>query len=268
VNCAAILATLAESELFGHVPGAFTGAVRRSEGVFLAAAGGTLFLDEIGELPPEVQAKLLRALAEGEIRPVGTAESFPADARVVAATNRDPEDDVAKGRFRADLLARLGGWRIAIPPLRSRRADILPLAQRFLERGGTAHLGVDAAEALLLHGYPHNVRELAQLVSAAALRAAAGDRGAAPLIKLEHLPAALAAALQGREPSSAAAPPPPLSLSVSRDKTPTREDLEQALLHFDGNVSEVARFFRRDRKQIYRWAAAFGLDLGDKRDRE
>jgi anaerobic nitric oxide reductase transcription regulator len=194
VNCAAIPGGLAESELFGHAVGAFTGAVARHDGLFAAALHGTLFLDEIGEMPADVQAKLLRALAVQEIRPVGSSHPVRVDVRIVAATNRTLEDEVASGRFRADLLARLAGWRIQVPPLRDRREDILVLAELFLGREEERFkLTSHAAEALLLHRWRHNVRELEQVMAAAAVRAAT-----AGMIRLEHLPAGFAALLGPR----------------------------------------------------------------------
>src|SRR5262249_40670668 len=133
VNCAAIPPDLAESELFGHAAGAFTGATGKFDGLFAAAEGGTLFLDEVGELPAPLQPKLLRALARREVGAAGPAPARRIDVRIVAATLRALDGEVARGGFRADLLARLASWRIAIPPLRERREDILRLAQGVLE---------------------------------------------------------------------------------------------------------------------------------------
>jgi transcriptional regulator with AAA-type ATPase domain len=194
VNCGAIPGGLAESELFGHAVGAFTGAIARHDGLFAAARHGTLFLDEIGEMPADVQAKLLRALAVREVRPVGSSQAVKVDVRVIAATNRALDDEVASGRFRADLLARLAGWRLPVPPLRDRREDILVLAELFLGRENQRlRLTSHAAEALLLHPWPYNVRELEQVMAAAAVRAATGE-----VIRLEHLPAGFAALLGPR----------------------------------------------------------------------
>jgi transcriptional regulator with GAF, ATPase, and Fis domain len=262
VNCAAITSTLAESELFGHVPGSFTGATRRAAGLFVAANGGTLFLDEIGDLPLELQPKLLRALAQREVRPVGSVEPVAVDVRVVAATNRDLETDVKSGRFRADLYARISAWQVDVPPLRERREDILHIAQAFLGKVSAARrLSVDAAEALLLYGWPYNVRELEQVVATAGLRAASDAPRREQVVKLEHLPprvaAALGARVQERLPSVESA----LAVEIDRDAAPSAEDLRRVLVAHDGNVSHVARFFGRTRKQIYRWAAAHGIDV-------
>ena len=137
INCAALTETLLESELFGHVRGAFTGAVRDKAGLFEVAGNGTIFLDEIGEVAPTVQAKLLRALQEREIRRVGAERNIKIHARVVAATNRDLRAAVAAGTFREDLYFRLGAFVITVPPLRERREDIPALAHDFLKRSAT-----------------------------------------------------------------------------------------------------------------------------------
>ena len=265
VNCAAIPSELAESELFGHVAGAFTGAASRSDGMFAAAEGGTLFLDEIGELPLAVQAKLLRALAAGEVRPVGAAVARRVDVRVVAATLRDLHAAARAGSFRDDLLARLSGWVLRVPPLRERREDIIGLARAFLERRQMpARVSANAAEALLLHDWPHNVRELEQVVLQAALRAADVQ-----VIRSEHLPAAMApvATSTEREPDPLeSSSSPPIEILVDRRGTPSRDDLMRVIDHYGGVVSEVAAFFGKDRKQIYRWMRKHGIDLTLLRD--
>ena len=173
VNCAAIPETLIESELFGHEKGSFTDARERRLGKFEAANGGTIFLDEIGELPPSVQAKLLRALQERSIERVGSNQPIPVDARVLAATNQDLERQVAAGRFRSDLFYRIHVVPIVLPPLRDRREDIRLLADTFLARAradadrGPSRIGSAAAAALERHPWPGNVRELENAIERA-----------------------------------------------------------------------------------------------------
>jgi DNA-binding NtrC family response regulator len=161
-NCAAIPEALLESELFGHESGSFTGAGRRREGRFELADGGTLFLDEVGEMSSAMQAKLLRVLQEGEFERVGGTRTLRVDVRVVAATNRDLEAEVQKGRFRQDLLWRLDVVRVALPPLRERPDDILPLARHFLRQG--LRFDSTAELALVSAAWPGNVRELQNVV--------------------------------------------------------------------------------------------------------
>ena len=189
VNCGAIPEALLESELFGHARGAFTGATTERMGLFEEANGGTLFLDEIGELPVQLQVKLLRALQEGEVRRVGDNASRPVDVRIVAATARDLEGEVAAGRFRADLFYRLNVVRLHLPPLRERGDDVLELARHFIDRYnrrlGLAIEGLSpsAARALMLHTWPGNVRELENAIERAMVLADG------PRIEAEHLPA-------------------------------------------------------------------------------
>ncbi len=165
VDCGSLVPTLIESELFGYVKGAFTGAVRSKPGLLAIAEGGTVFLDEIGELPLDLQAKLLRALQEKEIRPVGSTNQVPINVRILAATNRDLEQAVGQGLFRGDLYFRLNVLSLRIPPLRERRQDIPLLAMSFLERiarasGRTHALSDNTMNALLAYDWPGNVREL------------------------------------------------------------------------------------------------------------
>jgi DNA-binding NtrC family response regulator len=170
VNCAALTESLLESELFGHVRGAFTGATRDKAGLFEVAGSGTLFLDEIGEVAPTVQAKLLRALQEHEIRRVGAERTIKVNARVVAATNRDLKDAVAKGTFREDLYFRVGAFVITVPPLRDRRDDIPALVHEFVRRAGirvkknVKTVSAEAMTALINYEWPGNVRELEHAV--------------------------------------------------------------------------------------------------------
>jgi two-component system response regulator PilR (NtrC family) len=172
VNCGAIPEELMESELFGHRKGAFTGAIADRVGMFQEADGGTLFLDEIGELSQGLQVKLLRALQERKVKPVGASEELEVDARVVAATNRDLEAEVARGAFRADLYYRLNVIEIHIPPLRHRREDVPLLAEHFLRRFGTEHgrqlrFSADAMRKLETYDFPGNVRELENMIERA-----------------------------------------------------------------------------------------------------
>jgi DNA-binding NtrC family response regulator len=166
LNCGALPESLLESELFGHVKGSFTGAVRDKQGLFAAARGGTFFLDEIGEMSPATQVKLLRVLQEREAIPVGGTEAIPVDVRVVAATNRDLDDEVKQGRFRPDLFYRLNVIAIHLPPLRDRRDDIELFVNAFLERitkeqgGVPKRLAPEAMDAILAYDWPGNVREL------------------------------------------------------------------------------------------------------------
>ena len=166
INCGALPEGLLESELFGHVKGSFTGAVKDKEGLFTAAAGGTFFLDEIGETTPATQVKLLRVLQHREVIPVGATEAVPIDTRIIAATNRDLEEEIRRGAFRRDLFYRLNVIAIHLPPLRERREDIPLLAEAFLRRGAALRgdepkqLSPEAAAALREYNWPGNVREL------------------------------------------------------------------------------------------------------------
>jgi DNA-binding NtrC family response regulator len=173
LNCAALPETLLESELFGYERGAFTGADKRKVGFFEAADGGTLFLDEIGEMPLPLQAKLLRVLERKVITRVGGTTEIATNARVVAATHRDLEGEVRLGRFRQDLMFRIGGFTIAVPPLRDRQSEILPLAEQFAriaaaETGRPApSISDDARAALTAYSWPGNVRELKNAIERA-----------------------------------------------------------------------------------------------------
>ena len=170
VDCGALVPTLMESDLFGYAKGAFTGAAKSKVGLFQAADGGTIFLDEIGELPLELQAKLLRVLQEKEVRPVGSNESIRVQVRVVAATNRDLESAIRDGTFRKDLFFRLNVVSITLPPLRERRSDIPMLAQYFLDRmaeGENIKFTSAAMKLLMRYDWPGNVRELDNCISRA-----------------------------------------------------------------------------------------------------
>jgi len=175
INCGALPESLLESELFGHVKGSFTGAVRDKQGLFAAARGGTFFLDEIAEMKPVTQVKLLRVLQEREALAVGGTEPIPVDVRVIAATNRDLDDEIRRGAFRSDLYYRLNVIALHLPPLRDRREDIPVLADAFLgrvaaDRGEPAkHLSTDALDAISVYDWPGNVRELENALEHAAI---------------------------------------------------------------------------------------------------
>jgi two-component system response regulator HydG len=190
VDCGSLVPTLIESELFGYVKGAFTGAVQSRDGLLAIAEGGTVFLDEVGELPVDLQAKLLRSIQEREIRPVGSTKRIPINVRILAATNRDLEQVVAQGTFRRDLYFRLNVLSLKIPPLRERRQDIPLLTGHFMERlsrasGHERTLNDGAMKALLAYDWPGNVRELENCLE----RACAFSSG--PLIQVGDLPSAI-----------------------------------------------------------------------------
>ncbi|WP_437877862.1 sigma 54-interacting transcriptional regulator [Sorangium sp. So ce513] len=187
INCAALSDGLVESTLFGHVRGAFTGAVSTLPGAFVEAQQGTLFLDEFGELSPAIQAKLLRALEDGEVRPVGGARATTVDVRVVAATNRDLKREVERSRFRADLYFRMATFVIDVPPLCERPRDLAALARKLAaehERSGAVTLSVEAEQALLAYAWPGNVRELRNVIERVLSLAGDGEVGIDELLGL------------------------------------------------------------------------------------
>jgi predicted ATPase/transcriptional regulator with GAF, ATPase, and Fis domain len=228
VNCGAISAGLVESELFGHVKGAFTGALERRVGRFELADGGTLFLDEVGELPPETQVKLLRVLQDGEFEPVGSSRTVRVNVRVIAATNRDLEEAVRAGRFRADLFYRLNVFPLPLPPLRERRSDIPELVTFFLSRYskqfGKRVEAVDPQTMALLmeYAWPGNVRELQNVIERAVVLAQGPvltlDRDLLPAREPGGAPAEARPAAAAAAPRPAPAPPPDL---------PTLEEMER-----------------------------------------
>jgi len=236
VNCGAIPEALLESELFGHVRGAFTGASSERRGLFEEANGGTLFLDEIGELPPPLQVKLLRALQEGEVRAVGGDVSRPVDVRVVTATSRDLDAEVAAGRFRSDLYYRVNVVRIHISPLRERLEDVPELVHHFVDlfnqRLGLAVAGVSPAAMrhLIEYPWPGNVRELENAIERALVLA----EGRA--IEVEDLPAAV------RAPADPSAVPSHMDLSVKRQTEALERSLiKDALDRTGGNRTRAAK---------------------------
>jgi len=186
IDCSALVGTLMESELFGHVRGAFTGAAGPKAGLVEAANGGTAFFDEIGELPLDLQGKLLRVIQEKELRPVGSVERRRADFRVIAATNRDLAKEVERGTFRRDLYYRLNVITLRLPPLRDRKEDIPSLVRHFLTRYGNNHsIAAECLESMLVYDWPGNVRELENCIQ----RMVAMNSG--PLLHTADLPSAL-----------------------------------------------------------------------------
>jgi len=262
VNCGALTETLLEAELFGHVRGAFTGAASDRRGMWEEAEGGTLFLDEVGETSPAMQVKLLRALQEGEVRRVGAPRPVRVDVRVLAATNRDLEEEVSVGRFREDLFYRLSVITLRVPPLRERRGDIPLLAERFLRAaaqraGRRLRLSEAALARLITYAWPGNVRELESAVEYAALHA----RGAE--VEPEELPAKLQPS--GARARGAAASP---ALAALYADLPTLDELERRyLLHVleaaGRNRSRAAEILGIDRRTLYRMAERFGVRLDE-----
>ena len=252
VDCGALPESIIESELFGHEKGAFTGAVG-APGLFRVANGGTLFLDEIGEIPLAVQSKLLRALQEKEVRPVGATGATPVDLRVICATNRDLAEMVNEGQFRKDLYYRLNVVRLDLVPLRERREDVPLLARHFLEkhrRPGTAALGFasDALHQLERYDWPGNVRELENAIESA-LALAAGER-------LRARDLALGRSRVEAVAPRAAAGELPLSLEAYECRA-----LERALDESGGDATEAARRLGIGRSTFYRKLARHGIDL-------
>ncbi len=272
VNCGAIAESLAESQLFGHVAGSFTGAKRSSPGFFRAADGGTLFLDEVGELPSELQPKLLRALEERKVVPVGETEAIAFDARIVAATNRPLLDAVGAGGFRADLYARLGEFTIELPSLRARREDVLPILLHALGEPAP-ELDPELVNALLLHPWPFNVRELYKVALQLRVRGQGSARltfdlfephlrHSLPLPSAPNPPAAAALLVAAR---AAVAAPPAVETPSDAAPIPSRAELDALLRRSGGVIADVARETGRSRKQVYRWLEEHGLDLASYR---
>jgi anaerobic nitric oxide reductase transcription regulator len=271
VNCAALPESIAESELFGHVAGAFTGASRDRSGKFEIADGGTLFLDEIGELPLSLQPKLLRAIEQGEIQRVGSDRALRVDVRILAATNRNLDAEVAAGRFRADLYHRLAVYPIRVPPLRERRADIPLLAAHFLDLGrqrlglGPVRLTDEARERLFGAEWPGNVRELENVISRGVLRAARRqpERAGPLLIGVECLDLESAA--------SSAAVEDPAGTPTSRGRAASlpaladrveafrRREILAAVQRNRGNWAAAARELGLHRSNFHHLAKRLGI---------
>jgi DNA-binding NtrC family response regulator len=297
VNCAAIPTALAESQLFGHVAGSFTGAQRNHDGYFRQADGGTLFLDEVGELPLDIQPKLLRVLEDRAVTPVGDVRSIPLDIRIVAATNRNLEEAIGEQCFRGDLFARLAELTLNTPPLWRRREDILPLFE--LGFGpNMPSLSPELVESLLLYRWPFNVRELFKVARECKIQ----SKGA-PQLDLRHIEHRLrpsvyntpvpAENIYGVNDTGAASPlplppfpcrlpseritVPPLPSSARgrgfenqmvspyepalHSGIPGREQIENALQESRGNISHLSRILGRSRRQVYRYLEMYDLDL-------
>ena len=254
INCGALPESLLESELFGHVKGSFTGAVKDKDGLLVAAEGGTFFMDEIGEMTAATQVKLLRAIQEREVIPVGSTKAVPVDVRLVAATNRDLETEIDRGTFRSDLYYRLNVIQFHMPPLRERRDDIPLLARYFLEGEASARdrkrpleISEDALKLLVAYDWPGNVRELENALERAAV-VVPGQK-----IRPEDLPERV------RE-----TPAPKLVRSDEQARNPTMEMIEQAYILWvlqaeGGNKTRAAEVLGIDPSTLYRKLNRYGI---------
>jgi len=259
VNCAAIPETLAESALFGHRAGAFTGAARDAKGYFRAADGGTLFMDEIGDLPGSVQPKLLHAIEERAVVPVGSTVPVECDIRIVAATTVDLSAAVQAGTFRPDLYARIADMVTSLPPLRSRAEDVLPLLGQFLD-DGSPPLHPNLAEALVLYSWPFNIRELKTVATELGVRGMGHRRLELKLIQHRLVDMSLSGSVDKPETAEEAE-----SSGPRRTPPPSRGELVALLEAHNGVVSDLARSAGRSRKQVYRWLSQYDLDPMDYR---
>jgi transcriptional regulator with GAF, ATPase, and Fis domain len=264
VDCGAVSYNLIESELFGHERGAFTGAIATRQGAFELAGRGTVFLDEVGELPIDVQPKLLRVLESGEFRRVGGNKTLRAEARIVAATKRNLKEEVERGKFREDLYFRLSVVPITVPPLRTRREDVPALVERFLDvakkrdpAAGSISLSRETLAALSAHDWPGNVRELRNVLDRAIYIATAGGERE---VRLLDLPVSASAPGSAREPVS--------EFSAGKSYREIRSDFEAEferryvswlLDRHSGNISAAAREAKMDRKHLYDLARKHGL---------
>ncbi|MDB4991542.1 MAG: Type fimbriae expression regulatory protein PilR, partial [Myxococcaceae bacterium] len=283
INCAALPENLIESELFGYRRGAFSGAVSDKLGLVRAAHGGTLFLDEIGDMPLEAQSKLLRVLQEKEVTPLGATTAERVDLRVVCATHRDLEANVASGTFRGDLLARLRDLSVRLPPLRERREDLYPLVLHFLAKLGLSSQSVSFPFmfAIAHYDWPYNVRELES-----AVRVAVTLSGGAPL-DVQHLPDATRGALEGLgaaipgsivqtaptrttlrdhndlAPAAPLTPHPVMDRAERREGRPSENELRALLVFHHGNIAAVGHALGKHRMQVHRWLRHYGIDIKD-----
>jgi two-component system response regulator HydG len=247
INCAAVPASLLESELFGHAKGAFTDAKSQRDGLFVAASGGTLFLDEIGEMPLEVQAKVLRALQERLVRPVGSNTDVPFNARILSATHRNLEQEITAERFRQDLYYRINVVNLSVPPLRERTEDILPLATRFLQRFDaradrpSVRLSSEVAKLLVSYDWPGNVRELENCM----------ERVSALARFEEASPDDLPAQVRGYAQQGASRGIHSIEEIVTLDELERRQ-IMRVLKLVQGNKSRAAQLLGLDRRTLYR----------------
>jgi len=250
INCGALPESLLESELFGHVKGSFTGAVRDKQGLFAAARGGTFFLDEVGEMPASLQVKLLRVLQEREVIPVGATEAIAVDVRIIAATNRDLEEEIRRGNFRSDLFYRLNVIALMLPPLRERRDDLLLLLENFLQRLGDEArtepkaLSQEALDAVMVYEWPGNVRELENALEHACVLSRH------PLIEPTHLPERITK--RRKEPL----------VAERAYMNPTLEVIERAYIMWvlqaeGGNKTRAAEVLGIDPSTLYRKLARY-----------
>ena len=253
INCGALPDSLLDSELFGHVKGSFTGAVRDKDGLLVAAAGGTFFLDEIGEMSPSTQVKLLRAVQEREVIPVGATKAVAVDVRIIAATNRDLEEEISRGAFRSDLYYRLNVIQLHLPPLRERREDVPVLANYFLDKLATARgvarvpvLAPETLEVLTRYDWPGNVRELENALERAAVLATGDTIG----------PQAL--------PERVREAPRPRLATEETAQNPTMEVVERAYIQWvlqaeGGNKTRAAEVLGIDPSTLYRKLNRYGI---------
>jgi two-component system, NtrC family, response regulator AtoC len=263
LNCAAIPKELIESELFGYRKGAFSGANSDHLGLFRAAEGGTLFLDEITEMAPETQSKLLRAVQERSVRPVGSTREMPVDVRLIASTNRDPEAAVRAGNLRQDLYYRLQAGVLSVPPLRERSDDVPLLVEHFIDlfnerlRPRVAVRGIeeDALAAMNRYPWPGNVRELSNSIEGAF------TFGRSPIIRLQDLPVGIAARLPERSLHGADSVPRDavVALPAGSFAEAERELIVRALISSDGNKAAAATLLRISRKKLYAKIEKYGI---------
>ncbi len=254
VDCGSLVPTLIESELFGYVKGAFTGAMQSKDGLLAIAEGGTIFLDEIGELPIDLQAKLLRSIQEKEIRPVGSTKRIPINVRILAATNRDLEQAVSQGAFRRDLYFRLNVLSLKIPPLRDRRQDVPLLAQYFLDRmaretGQERLLSDDALKVMLAYDWPGNVRELENCLE----RACALTTG--PMIHVADLPTSLHG-VGGIEPGNGDGSSKILPIAEME-----RQSILTTIAQLNGDKLLAARLLGIGKTTLYRKLKEYGAQV-------